>query len=161
DRFSISLSLNKYTEKEIVTILFNATKKIGVIYKIKALKVIASVSRLTPRIALNYLKRINDYSLIDNLKYVDSLYACKILKKIGINNLGLNELDIKYLNMLYHDYDNKPVGISTISSFLNENIKTIETMIERYLIEIGFIKKTSKGRVLTEKGITYINNYNK
>lgn len=161
DRFSINFNLKKYSVTEITKILINASNKSDVTYKIRALKVIASVSRFTPRIALNYLKRVNDYAFIDNLKIVDHLYVCKVLNKLGIKNKGLNELDIKYLKMLYNVYDNKPVGINTISSYLNESNKVIEDIIENYLIEISFIRKTSKGRVITNEGITYLNTLHK
>ena len=72
-------------------------------------------------------------------------------------NKGLRELDIRYLKMLHFDYDDKPVGINTISSFLNENVKVIEDIVESFLIELCFIRKTSKGRIITEKGINYLN----
>lgn len=161
DRFSINFTFQKYELDEIVTILKNVTKRLKLNYQIKALKIIASVSRLTPRIALNFLKRINDYSLIDNLKSVDAYYVCKVLKKLGIKDLGLNDLDVRYLKMLHEEYDDKPVGINTISSFLNESNKVIEDMVENYLLQICLIKKTSKGRVITNKGITYLNNLHK
>ena len=161
DRFSINFTFRKYSVEEITQILFNASKKLNTTYKMRALKLIASVSRFTPRVALNYLKRINDYSLIDNLKYVDHIYVCDILNKLGIKNKGLKDLDIRYLKMLHFDYDDKPVGINTISSFLNENNKVIEEMVENYLIELSFIRKTSKGRVITNKGITFLNSLHK
>lgn len=161
DRFSITFTFKKYTDNEITRILQNASSKLKVTYRAKALKLIASVSRFTPRIALNYLKRINDYSLIDNIKFIDHLYACKILNKLGIKNMGLNDLDIRYLKMLHYEYSDRPVGINTISSFLNESNKVIEDMIESYLIEISFIRKTSKGRVITSQGISYLNNLHK
>lgn len=157
DRFSINFTFRKYSVDEIKKILINATNRLNIIYKSRALKVIASVSRFTPRIALNYLKRINDYALIDNIKYVDHVYVCDTLKKLGIMNKGLRELDIRYLKMLHFDYDDKPVGINTISSFLNENVKVIEDIVESFLIELCFIRKTSKGRIITEKGINYLN----
>lgn len=157
DRFSINFNFKNYTEDEITKILFNASIKVNIKYRIRALKLIASVSRFTPRIALNYLKRINDYALIDNIKFVDYIYVCDILNRLGVKNKGLKELDVKYLEMLHYDYDDKPVGINTISSFLNENNKVIEEMVETYLIEISFIRKTSKGRVITDKGIKYLN----
>lgn len=161
DRFSIRFNFQKYNIYEIMTIIKNSGIKENVKYKNKAIKVLASVSKNTPRIALNLLKRVNDYTLIDNIKEVDHLYVCKILGKIGIRNLGLSDLDIRYLDMLHRIYSDKPVGINTISSYLNENVKVIEETIENYLIELGFIKKTSKGRVITSKGITYLYNINK
>jgi len=156
DRFSIRFNFQKYTTNEIMKIIKQASLRENVTYKMRAIKMLASVSRNTPRIALNLLKRINDYSLIDGKNDIDHLYVCKILSKIGIRNLGLTDLDIKYLNMLHIVYNDKPVGINTISSYLNENVKVIEESIENYLIELGFIKKTSKGRVITMKGISYL-----
>ncbi len=161
DRFPITFTFNKYSENDITKILFNASKKLNVVYRTKALKLLASVSRFTPRVALNYLKRVNDYSLIDNIKFIDYHYVCKILNKLGVKNLGLKELDIRYLKMLHYDYDDKPVGINTISSFLNESNKVIEEIVENYLIELSFVRKTSKGRVITSQGITFLNTLHK
>ena len=157
DRFSIIFTLVNYSYSDITKILNNISNKLDFNYEIDALKEISSVSRLIPRIAINYLKRINDYAITDNIKKINKDYALEVLNKIGINKYGLNNLDIRYLNMLYIEYQGHPIGINTITSYLNENKKTIEDIVEKYLIEIGFIKKTSKGRIITNKGITYLN----
>ena len=157
DRFSITFNLVRYTYKDISKILYNLSKRLNYKYTCDALDRISSVSRLIPRIAINYLKRINDYALIDNIKTIDKTFVKNVLDKLGINKYGLNSLDIRYLKMLHYDYKDKPVGINTITSFLNENVKVVEEMIEKYLIELAFIRKTSKGRVITSKGITYLN----
>ena len=157
DRFSITFNLVRYTYKDISKILFNISKRLDFNYTNDALDKISSVSRLIPRIAINYLKRINDYALTNNIKLIDKDFAINVLDKLGIKRYGLNNLDIRYLKMLHYEYKDKPIGINTISSYLNENIKTIEDMVEKYLIEISFIRKTSKGRLITNKGITYLN----
>ena len=157
DRFSITFNLVSYTYKDISKILFNISKRLDFNYTNDALDKISSVSRLIPRIAINYLKRINDYALTNNIKLIDKDFAINVLDKLGIKKYGLNNLDIRYLKMLHYEYKDKPIGINTISSYLNENIKTIEDMVEKYLIEISFIRKTSKGRLITNKGITYLN----
>ena len=157
DRFSITFNLVRYTYKDISKILFNISKRLDFNYTNDALDKISSVSRLIPRIAINYLKRINDYALTNNIKLIDKDFAINVLDKLGIKKYGLNNLDIRYLKMLHYEYKDKPIGINTISSYLNENIKTIEDMVEKYLIEISFIRKTSKGRLITNKGITYLN----
>lgn len=156
DRFSITFNLSTYSEDEITKILLNIEKKHNIKFDIEALSEISSVSRLVPRIAINYLKRIYDFAIAENVLSISKDYVQNVLKKMGIKKYGLNNLDIKYLKMLHDEYHNHPVGINTITSYLNENQKTIEEMIEKYLIEIGFIKKTNKGRVITNKGITYI-----
>ena len=157
DRFSITFNLVSYTYKDISKILFNISKRLDFNYTNDALDKISSVSRLIPRIAINYLKRINDYALTNNIKLIDKDFAINVLDKLDIKKYGLNNLDIRYLKMLHYEYKDKPIGINTISSYLNENIKTIEDMVEKYLIEISFIRKTSKGRLITNKGITYLN----
>lgn len=157
DRFSITFNLVSYTYKDISKILFNISKRLDFNYTNDALDKISSVSRLIPRIAINYLKRINDYALTNNIKLIDKDFAINVLDKLGIKKYGLNNLDIRYLKMLHYEYKDKPIGINTISSYLNESIKTIEDMVEKYLIEISFIRKTSKGRLITNKGITYLN----
>ena len=157
DRFSITLNLENYTYKDISKILYNLSIRLNFNYSEEALDKIASVSRLIPRVGINYLKRINDYALASDIKLIDKKFVTFVLDKLGINKYGLNNLDIKYLRMLHFDYKDKPVGINTISSFLNENTKILEEMVEKYLIELAFIRKTSKGRVITDKGITYLN----
>jgi len=159
DRFPISFTLEKYRNEEIIDIIKNASNKLKICYENNALELLASVSRSTPRIALNIFKRINDFALIDEINVIKKSYVEKVLNELGIMHLGLNSLDLKYLKMLHSDYSDKPVGINTISSFLNENVKVIEEMTENYLIELAFIRKTSKGRVITQKGITYLNKY--
>ena len=160
DRFSINIRLEKYNRKDITTILYNASNKLNFNYNIDALNILSDVSRFTPRIALNLLKRVNDYALIKNIKEIDRKFVISVLKILKINKLGLNAIDIKYLKMLHVDYEDKPVGINTISSYLNETNKSIQDNIENYLIELAFIKKTSKGRIITEKGIKYLNSVN-
>lgn len=157
DRFSITFNLVSYTYKDISKILFNISKRLDFNYTNDALDKISSVSRLIPRIAINYLKRINDYALTNNIKLIDKDFVVNVLDKLDIKKYGLNNLDIRYLKMLHYEYKDKPIGINTISSYLNESIKTIEDMVEKYLIEISFIRKTSKGRLITNKGITYLN----
>lgn len=161
DRFSISFNLVSYSFKDISMILSNITKRLDFNYSSDALNMISSVSRLIPRIAINYLKRINDYAIADDIKIIDYDYVVDVLKKIGIKKYGLNDLDLKYLRILHNEYAGHPVGINTITSCLNENRKTVEDIIEKYLIEISFIKKTSRGRVITNKGILYLKMFNK
>lgn len=158
DRFSIHLYLNNYTYKDISLILHNLAKKLEFNYSSDALDEISNVSRLIPRVAINYLKRINDYAIANSINSINKKYVIKVLNKLGIKKYGLNELDIRYLKMLHFEYKDKAVGINTITSYLNENRKTIENIVEKYLIEISFVRKTSKGRVITKKGITYIHN---
>ena len=161
DRFSINIRLERYTNADITKIIENAAKKLNLNYKTDALKLIAERSKLTPRIALNYFKRINDFALIKNIDVIDRLFVKEVFDKLKVKKYGLNQIDIKYLKMLYKDYQCKPVGLNTIASFLNESNKYIEENIEKYLIEMAFIRKTSRGRVITSKGISYFNKYSK
>ena len=156
DRFSITFNLVNYTYKEISKILYNLSKKLEFNYDENALNKISSVSRLIPRIAINYLKRINDYALINNIKIINQEFVLDVLNKLGIKKYGLTYLDIKYLKMLHYEFKDKPVGINTITSYLNESKKTVEDIIEKYLIELSFIKRTFKGRIITKKGINYL-----
>lgn len=158
DRFSITFNLTNYTFKEISKILNNLSNKLEYKYTNRALDRIASVSRLIPRIAINYLKRINDFALINKIDLIDEEFVAKTLEKLGIKKHGLTDLDIRYLKMLHFEYKDKPVGINTITSYLNESKKTVEDIIEKYLIELLFIKRTFKGRVITKKGISYLHN---
>ena len=159
DRFSISIRLEKYSVKDIAKIIENAALKLNINYSQEALKLVAERSKSTPRLALNYSKRINDYALIQKRSEIDKAFVKDVFNKLKIKKYGLNQIDLKYLKMLYKDYQGKPVGLNTISSFLNESNKYIEENIEKYLIEMAFIRKTSRGRIITSKGITYFNKY--
>jgi len=144
DRFTHIYRLQYYNIDELSTIIQNISEKMNIDINIEICREIAKRSRGTPRIAINLTKKVRDFYLYDS-REIDSKFLEYIFKKLKIDKRGLDEIDNRYLDILKRE--GKPVSLKTISSLLNEDITTIEEYIEPYLIENGFIKKTSSGRV--------------
>lgn len=161
DRFGLIQRLDYYNEDELVEILLRATKILntGELTK-ESIKEIALRSRGTARVALRIIKRIRDY--IESYHDKDIVFDVKETKEalsmLGIDEFGLDDLDLKILSVMYKDFSGGPVGISTISASVSEDKDTLEEVYEPFLIKMGFIQKTSRGRVLTNKGLSYISN---
>ena len=115
-------------------------------------KEISARSRGTPRIVNRLLRRIRDYAQFAKKQTVDKDMACYALKELGINQQGLNRQDMEMLKILHFDFAGGPVGIDTLSSALSEETDTLEDFYEPYLIRQALIKKTPRGRLLTDKG---------
>ena len=150
DRFGVILRLEMYTNEELASIVSRSAS----ILKVKTsdnegIPEIASRSRGTPRIANRLLKRVRDFAIVMNKKEIDEDSVKIALKKLNIDDLGLDDLDRKYLNFIAINYKGGPVGIDTIASGLSEERDSIEDTIEPFLIQQGFINKTPRGRVLT------------
>ncbi|MFI3256329.1 MAG: Holliday junction branch migration DNA helicase RuvB [Psittacicella sp.] len=156
DRFGIIESLNHYSEKELAEIINKNAKSLGLSMEKDASLEIAKRSRGTPRIANRILKRVRDFSVVENNSKVTLSLVSKSLDILNINELGLNSLDKNYLTKIYYDFNSGPVGIENICITLSESRVTIEDFIEPYLIKKGFIKRTQRGRVLTQKAKDFI-----
>lgn len=153
DRFGIPISLDFYTEYELKQILLIYAKKIGVMIDESSVAEVAKRSRGTPRIALRLLRRIRDFA-----DHVDLEVTLNALKKMDIDRIGLDLLDQKYIKYIMKTFNGGPVGIETIVAGISEDQTTVEDVIEPYLLQIGFIIKSPKGRVLTENCIDHIKN---
>ncbi len=156
DRFGIVSKLEYYTLKELSDII----KRTACVLKIKitddAAEEIAKRSRKTPRIANKILKRVRDFALVDGLEKINFVITKKALDKLNIDGLGLDSLDIMYLNNLINKFDGGPVGIETLASAIGEETTTIEDVIEPYLLQEGFIKRTLRGRVALDKSYNHL-----
>ena len=158
DRFLISLKLNLYTITELSEIIKRSAKILNLNINNKEAEKIAQFSRQTPRIANKYLKRIGDYALVKHSNNIDINLIKLVMKNMNVDEEGLNEIDFRYLKVLYKDFNNRFVGINNIAKHLDEDIRTIEEIIEPFLIKKEFIKITKKGRIILEKGINYVKN---
>lgn len=156
DRFGIVDRLDSYSKDELYIIIKRSADILGVTIDNDAAKEIASRSRGTPRIANRILKRVIDFATVLNNGKIDLDVAKVALLKLGIDDLGLNETDRKLLNEIYYTYNKGPVGIAPLASSLDEESDTIEDVYEPYLIQIGFIARTSRGRIITPKGEEYL-----
>ena len=156
DRFGIVDRLDTYSPDELYIILKRSADILGVTIDNDAAREIASRSRGTPRIANRILKRVIDFATVLNKGKINNDIAKIALGKLGIDNLGLNETDRRLLEEIYYTYNKGPVGIEALSSSLDEESDTIEDVYEPYLMQIGFIARTPRGRIITNKGEEYI-----
>ncbi|MBI3366346.1 Holliday junction branch migration DNA helicase RuvB [Candidatus Roizmanbacteria bacterium] len=156
DRFGLILRLDFYSEQEMITIVKRTSKLFDIPISEGATEEIAKRSRRTPRVANRILKRARDVFEVDKHTIIDEVLLDKLFNMLEIDTMGLNNLDIKYLRLVGEKYKNTPLGIETISLSLSEDLKTIEEFVEPYLLQLGLIKKTSRGRVLTKKALDHL-----
>ncbi len=151
DRFGLTLRLDFYNDEDMVNIIKRTSQLFNLPITAEAVTAIAKRSRNTPRIANRILKRARDVFEVDKHKTIDNALLAKLFNMLEIDDLGLGPLDIKYLRLLGEKYKNSPIGIETIALSLSEDQQTVEEFIEPYLLQLGLIKKTNRGRVLTPK----------
>ncbi len=156
DRFGLLLRLDYYTDSEMEEIVNRSSQLMSVPLTKQSIKEIAKRSRRTPRIANRILKRVRDTVEVEKLKEVDDTTLHKLFKILEIDEKGLTKMDQSYIHAIGVKFHNQPVGVNTLSSTLGEDIQTIEEYIEPYLLQIGYIKKTSRGRVLTPQALAYL-----
>ena len=148
DRFGIIHKLELYTPEELSTIVIRSAKILGIEIEEQAAFEIARRSRGTPRIANRLLKRVRDYAAVLKNKKITLKIAKHALNQLEIDELGLDETDRKMLELMINQYQGRPVGIDSIATSLGEEVDTIEDVYEPYLIQIGFISRTPRGRIV-------------
>lgn len=151
DRFGVSHKMEYYNDLEIKGIILRGAKILGVSIDEKGAVEISKRSRGTPRIANRLLKRVRDYCDIKGNGKIDEIIAKKALDMLGVDENGLDELDRNIVNSIIENYNGGPVGIETLSLLLGEDKRTLEEVYEPYLVKIGFLKRTNRGRVVTAK----------
>ena len=156
DRFGIQLQLDFYNPSDLKNIILLSSKKFNTKIDESAAFEIAKRSRGTPRIAIRLLKRIIDFSVVQNLPAITNIVVEDSLKKMRIDSEGLDDMDRKYLKCIAIDYNGGPVGIETLSASLLEQKDIIEDVIAAYLMQQGLVQRTSRGRILSEKGHNHI-----
>ena len=156
DRFGIMQRLDFYDVDSLCAIVNRSAQLLNIKLSHESAQELAKRSRGTPRIVNRLLRRIRDYAQVAGQKNIDKDLACYALEELGVNNLGLTRLDMEILKSLHFDFGGQPVGIDTLSSALSEEPDTLEDFYEPYLIRQGFIRKTPRGRILSEKGEKFI-----
>ena len=151
DRFGVSHKMEYYNENEIKSIIIRGAKILGVKINEDGAIEISKRSRGTPRIANRLLKRVRDYCEIKGNGTIDKLSAKNALDMLGVDSNGLDDLDRNIVNSIIENYDGGPVGIETLSLLLGEDRRTLEEVYEPYLVKIGFLKRTNRGRIVTSK----------
>lgn len=156
DRFGIICRLDLYTPDELKTIINHSAKMLGIDIEDAAALEIARRSRGTPRIANRLLKRVRDFSLVKGNKTVELADAKFALKKMEIDELGLDETDRNYLRALIEKFNGGPAGLETLAATINEDADTIEDIYEPYLLQLGFIARTPRGRICLKGGYEHM-----
>lgn len=150
DRFGIIERLNFYTKESLVTILERSAGILGVKMTREGALQIAKRSRGTPRIANRLLKRVRDYAEVHGEGVIDDQLAKYALDQLEVDQLGLDEMDRKFLWFIHDKFAGGPVGIETLAAALSEEADTLEEVYEPFLIQEGLVQKTPRGRVITD-----------
>ena len=156
DRFGVTHKMEYYNIEELKEILVRGLAILGIKAEENGIVEIAMRSRGTPRIANRLLKRARDYAEIKGTGVLNQKSVKGVLDLLGIDEKGLDELDRSILKSIIVNYDGGPVGIETLSLLLGEDKRTIEEVYEPYLVKIGFIKRTQRGRVVTNRGYVHL-----
>lgn len=156
DRFGIVSKLEYYNEEELSQIVRRTSKVFETQINDDAVIEIAKRSRGTPRIANRLFRRIRDFAQVLNDGYIDYDVTSKSLDRLKIDTIGLDNVDIKYLEGIIHRYNGGPVGVEAIASAIGEEVVTIEDVYEPYLIQIGLINRSPRGRMATSKAYEHL-----
>jgi len=156
DRFGIPLRLNFYSTNELVKVINRAANLLNTKITAKGAEEIAKRSRGTPRIALRLLKRVRDFASVAGNLEIDEVIADNALNRLEVDLAGLDSNDYRYLKFIANNYNGGPVGVETIAAALSEQRDAIEEAIEPYLIQIGLLQRTPRGRVITNKAFVHL-----
>lgn len=157
DRFGVVFRLNYYTKDELVKIITRTSKVYDAKIDQNATLELALRSRGTPRIANRLFRRIRDFAYILNNGIINKEICKTALDKLKIDSSGLDEKDFKYLKSIAYNFAGGPVGIDSLSATIGEVCQTVEDVYEPYLLQEGYIKRTSRGRMLTPKAYELLN----
>ena len=156
DRFGIIHRLEYYKESEIEQIINRTAGILKTKIQPDAANLLATRSRLTPRIANRLFKRVRDYADVNGDGVINTKMAGDALKLMEIDYMGLDPADRNMLRLMYENYGEKPVGLTTIAALTGDEATTIEDFYEPYLMQMGLLIRTPKGRMVTEKGIKHL-----
>ncbi len=156
DRFGIVSKLEYYTNEQLAQIVTRTAKVLGSTIDEDAVMEVARRSRGTPRIANRLLRRIRDFAQVFNEGNITKEIARDALDRLHVDSLGLDEVDLRYLRGIINRFNGGPVGLESLANAISEEATTLEDVYEPYLIQIGFINRTSRGRVATEKAYEHL-----
>lgn len=151
DRFGIVSKLEYYTYEELKDIIIRSGRVFDIKVNEDAAMELAKRSRKTPRVANRLFRRVRDFALVEGTGIIDIDITNKALKRLKVDVSGLDSIDREYLTSLIEKFNGGPVGVETIATSIGEEVTTIEDVVEPYLLQEGFIKRTNRGRVATEK----------
>jgi holliday junction DNA helicase RuvB len=156
DRFGVVHRLSFYAPQELEGIIINASKKLSVPIDKESIQEIGKRARGTPRIALKLLKRARDFAQVKGKGEITKELVREALKLLEIDDVGLDSSDKRFIKAIIEKHGGGPVGIETIAASISEDIGTIEEVVEPYLLQIGFLKRTNRGRVATKAAYEHL-----
>jgi Holliday junction DNA helicase RuvB len=156
DRFGIVSKLNYYTDEELQKIIERTSRVLNMKINKEAAAELSKRSRKTPRIANRLFKRVRDFAQVKGLGEIDLETTMEALDRLKVDNYGLDQIDIEYLESLIYKFNGGPVGVETIASSIGEEVSTLEDVVEPYLMQEGFLKRTPRGRMATDKSYNHI-----
>jgi Holliday junction DNA helicase RuvB len=157
DRFGIVNKLEFYSNEELQGIIKRTSRVLDMEITDDAAVELAKRSRRTPRIANRLFKRVRDFASVLGDGVIDLKIAEEALDRLKVDKYGLDSIDIEYLTELIDKFNGGPVGVETIASAIGEEISTLEDVVEPYLMQEGFIKRTPRGRMVTDKAYDHLN----
>ena len=156
DRFGVSLRLELYTKEELMKIILRSSQILGVSIETGGAQEIASRSRGTPRIANRMLRRVRDFAQVKGNGVITKEIADKALSDMEVDKLGLDAIDRRMLRAIIEYYNGGPVGLETLAATINEESVTLEDVYEPYLLQIGMLTRTPRGRCVTQKAYEHL-----
>jgi Holliday junction DNA helicase RuvB len=156
DRFGIYHYLDFYPPDEIAQIVIRSARILGVDIEQAAIDQVSQRARGTPRVANRLLRRVRDFAEVKHDGVVKEAIALKALELEGVDTCGLDELDRKFLRIIIENHGGGPVGIGALAASLNEEVETLEDMVEPYLLKIAFVNRTRRGRIATERAFKHL-----
>jgi len=156
DRFGIISKLQYYTVDELVQIIKRTSRVLDVPIEEEGALELAKRSRGTPRIANRLFKRVRDFALVKGNGVIDKDIVQLALGRLKVDELGLDETDFQLLKAIIEKFNGGPVGIESIASSIGEEVTTIEDVYEPYLLQTGLLKRTSRGRMATQKAYDHL-----
>ena len=156
DRFGVSLRLELYTKEELMKIILRSSQILGVSIETGGAQEIASRSRGTPRIANRMLRRVRDFAQVKGNGVITKEIADKALSDMEVDKLGLDAIDRRMLRAIIEYYNGGPVGLETLAATINEESVTLEDVYDPYLLQIGMLTRTPRGRCVTQKAYEHL-----
>lgn len=156
DRFGHIYRVEFYTDDELSQIIRRSARILNCQIQPTAALSLATRSRLTPRIANRLLKRVRDYADVNGDGIIDQPLVVKAMQLLEVDNLGLDAADRSLLEKIYQNYEYRPVGLNTISALTGDEMTTIEDFYEPFLLQIGFLERTPRGRKITAKAVKHL-----
>jgi len=156
DRFGIPVRLQFYSHEELQRVIERGAGILGIAISEEGSLEVARRSRGTPRIAIRLLRRVRDFANVAGQTNIDAAIADQALQRLEVDGRGLDSADRRYMNIIAEFYGGGPVGVETIAAALSEQRDSIEETVEPFLLQMGFIQRTPRGRMLTPHGFAHL-----